>query len=49
MPDFSKVINYVEDTLRGAFGVPGCDLQIMRGHEVLFRYKSGTNDYWSAF
>lgn len=45
MPDFSKVINYVEDTLRSAFGVPGCDLQIMRSHEVLFRYKSGTNDY----
>ena len=43
--DFSVVSEYIEKVLREEKGVPGCDLQIMRGHEVLFRYKSGTSDY----
>ncbi|MBO5253065.1 MAG: beta-lactamase family protein [Clostridia bacterium] len=45
MTDFSKVINYIEETLCGSFGVPGCDIQIMRAHEVLFRKTFGTRDY----
>lgn len=43
--DFTAVIEYIENVLRAEKGVPGCDLQIMRGHEVLFRYQSGTSDY----
>ena len=43
--DFSPVINYIENTLRKEMGVPGCDIKIMRGHEMLLRYTSGTRDY----
>lgn len=43
--DFTPVIEYVEKVLRAEKGVPGCDLQIMREHEVLLRYKSGASDY----
>ena len=43
--DFTPVINYIETVLRNEKGVPGCDLQIMREHEVLLRYKSGAADY----
>lgn len=43
--DFSPVVEYVESVLRKEKGVPGCDLKIMRGHETLLRYSSGTRDY----
>ena len=43
--DFTALTEYVEKVLREEKGVPGCDLQIMRGHEVLLRYKSGVCDY----
>ena len=43
--DFSPVIDYIENTLRKEMGVPGCDIKIMRDHETLLRYSSGTRDY----
>lgn len=43
--DFSPVIEYVESVLRKEKGVPGCDLKIMKNHETLLRYSSGTSDY----
>lgn len=43
--DFSPIINYIENTLRKEMGVPGCDIKIMRSHETLLRYSSGTRDY----
>ena len=43
--DFSPIIDYIENTLRKQMGVPGCDIKIMRGHETLLRYSSGTRDY----
>ena len=43
--DFQPVIEYIENILRNEKGVPGCDLQIMREHEVLLRYSSGASDY----
>ena len=43
--DFSPVINYIENVLRSEKKVPGCDIKIMRNHETLLRYTSGTRDY----
>ena len=43
--DFSPVIDYIENTLRKEMKVPGCDIKIIRGHETLLRYHSGTRDY----
>lgn len=43
--DFSPLVNYIESVLRAEKGVPGCDIKIMRQHETLFRYQSGTCDY----
>lgn len=43
--NFAPVIDYVEHVLRAEKGVPGCDLKIMRNHETLLRYQSGTSDY----
>ncbi len=45
MTDFSKVTRYIEETLCGKFGVPGCDIQIMREHEVMLRQTFGTSDF----
>ncbi|MBE6636549.1 MAG: beta-lactamase family protein [Ruminococcaceae bacterium] len=42
--DFSSVIAFIENEIRGNRGVPGCDFQVMQDHEVLFRYRSGTSD-----
>lgn len=43
--DFSPIITYIENTLRQEMKVPGCDIKIMRNHETLLRYASGTRDY----
>lgn len=43
--DFSPVINYIENVLRSEKKLPGCDVKIMRNHETLLRYSSGTRDY----
>ena len=43
--DFSPIIEYIENTLRKEMKLPGCDIKIMRNHETLFRYTSGTRDY----
>lgn len=45
MADFSKVIHYIEETLCKEFGVPGCDIRIMKAHETLLRHTFGTSDY----
>ena len=43
--DFRPVIAYIEDVIRKEKNVPGCDLLIMKEHEILLRYKSGVSDY----
>ena len=43
--DFTPIIHYIETVLRAQKQVPGCDLKIMRNHETLFRYRSGSSDY----
>lgn len=46
--DFKPVTDFVEQKLRKKCGVPGCDLIVMREHEVLLRYQSGVSDYDGA-
>ena len=43
--DFRPLIAYIEDVIRKEKKVPGCDLLVMRKHEVLLRYQSGVSDY----
>ena len=42
--DFTKVTAYL-DTLEEAYGVPGLDCKIMRGHETIYRHMAGHRDY----
>ena len=42
--DFTPLVNYIETYFRGEHNIPGCDIQIMREHEVLFRYTTGFVD-----
>ena len=41
---FQPLVDFVENQIRGVRGIPGFDVQVMRNHEVLFRYSSGTSD-----
>lgn len=43
--DFKPVTDYIESFLRREKGVPSCDIQIMRSHETLLRYRSGVSDH----
>ena len=42
--DFTPLVNYIETYFRGEHNIPGCDIQIMREHEVLLRHTSGFVD-----
>ena len=42
--DFSPISNYIESFVRTEKGVPACEVEIRKGHEVLFRYRSGHSD-----
>ncbi|MBR3691126.1 MAG: beta-lactamase family protein [Clostridia bacterium] len=42
--DFSPLVNYIESFIRTEKGVPSCDIEIRRSHELLFRYRTGHAD-----
>lgn len=43
--NFSPISEYIEKTLIGEKGVPGCDVIIKKEHETLFRFSAGHFDY----
>ncbi len=43
-PDFSPVASFIEETVLGAHGVPGCDILVQKDHKVLFRHTCGLAD-----
>ncbi|MCQ2430451.1 MAG: beta-lactamase family protein [Clostridia bacterium] len=47
MYDFSLVGRFMEDVMRVQHGVPGCDVMVTRGHELLYRHTCGVSDYES--
>ena len=44
MYDFSPIADYMEQVVMGEHHVPGCDILIMRDHELLFRHICGYSD-----
>ena len=42
--DFTKLTAYL-DSLKENYGVPGLDIQVMKGHEVIYRHMTGHSDY----
>lgn len=47
MYDFSKVEQYLEDVI--SLGVPGCQVQVKKGHETLFCARRGEGSYDSRY
>ena len=45
MKNYDSLARYMDETVRGAHHVPGCDLMVYRDHELLYRYITGTADY----
>ena len=43
--NFQPIADYMEQVLVGEKHVPGCDVQITRNHEVLFRHSCGFRNY----
>ncbi len=44
MTDFSKIAQYMEQTVCEKHGVPGCDILVYRDHELLYRHICGYSD-----